>query len=91
MHYNDVIGTVGVSLILMAYILNVFSVITKNGVFFFVLNLIGAGLACYASVLIQYTPFIILEGVWALVSAVALVQYQRLGNKAKLWGRNIPP
>ena len=74
MNYNDIVGTVGVSLILLAYILNILSWIPKNGTFFFALNLLGASLACYASVLIHYTPFIILEGVWALVSAAALVR-----------------
>lgn len=72
MNYNDIVGTIGVSLILIAYILNILSWIPKNGLFFFILNLVGASLACYASVLIHYTPFIILEGVWALVSFIAL-------------------
>lgn len=74
MNYNDIIGTIGVSLILLAFVLNVFSVISNKGVFFLLLNLLGASLACYASVLINYTPFIILEGVWALVSLVGLVR-----------------
>lgn len=74
MNYNDIIGTIGVSLILLAFVLNVFSVISNKSVLFLLLNLFGAGLACYASVLINYTPFIILEGVWALVSLVGLVK-----------------
>jgi hypothetical protein len=74
MNYNDIIGTIGVSLILLAYVFNIFSRIPKNGIFFFILNFAGASLACYASVLIRYTPFIILEGVWALVSVVGLIQ-----------------
>lgn len=74
MNYNDIIGTIGVSLILLAFVLNVFSVISNKGGFFLMLNLLGASLACYASVLINYTPFIILEGVWALVSLVGLTR-----------------
>jgi hypothetical protein len=38
------------------------------------LNCIGAGLACYASWLIDYYPFVVLEGVWMLVSLFALLQ-----------------
>jgi hypothetical protein len=38
------------------------------------LNVIGAGLACYSSYLISFVPFIILEGVWFLVSAIALIK-----------------
>jgi hypothetical protein len=74
MHYNDIIGTIGVSLILMAYFLNVFSFIRNNGRLFFMMNIVGAGMACYASVLIQYMPFVILEGTWALVSVIAFIK-----------------
>ena len=72
MQYNDVIGTMGVGLILLAYFFNIFSLIPKEGRLFFVLNITGAALACYASVLINYLPFIILEGVWCVVSIAGL-------------------
>ncbi|MFI0428190.1 hypothetical protein [Mariniflexile sp. HMF6888] len=68
MQYNDVIGTIGVGLILIAYFLNIRALIPKNGILYFILNIIGASLACYASVLINYTPFVILEATWVLVS-----------------------
>lgn len=74
MHYNDIIGTVGVGLILLAYFLNTFSLVPKDGKLFFAMNIIGAGLACYASVLINYVPFIILEGVWCIVSVAGFVR-----------------
>ena len=74
MNYNDIIGTIGVGMILLAYFLNTFSFIPKEGKLFFVLNIIGAALACYASYLIQYLPFIVLEAVWTLVSAAGLLQ-----------------
>ena len=68
MSYNDVVGAVGVGIILAAYFLNTFLFITKDGKLFFGMNIVGAALACYASVLIYYLPFIILEAVWCLVS-----------------------
>jgi hypothetical protein len=34
----------------------------------------GSGLACYASLLINYVPFIILEGVWCAVSIAGLIK-----------------
>ncbi len=74
MNYNDIIGTIGVGLILIAYFLNTFSLIQKDGNLFFLMNIVGAGLACYASFLIHYVPFIILEGVWCLVSCVGLAK-----------------
>jgi hypothetical protein len=74
MQYDDIIGTIGVGMILLAYILNIFSWIKKEGRLFFVMNIMGAGLACYASVLINYVPFMILEGVWCVVSIAGLVK-----------------
>lgn len=74
MNYNDIIGSIGVGIILIAYFLNIFSFIPKEGKFYFILNIIGASIACYASTLINYVPFIILEGTWGIVSLLGLVQ-----------------
>ncbi len=78
MNYNDIIGSIGVGLILIAYFLNTESLIEKNGKLYFVLNCIGAGLACYASLLINYWPFVILEGTWVLVSIYGLMKSMRV-------------
>ena len=43
------------------------------------MNIAGAGLACYASYLIRYLPFVILEATWMMVSLLALVKM--LGEK----------
>ena len=71
----DWIGFAGVFLILLAYILNIAGKITNKNLGFILLNLIGACLACLASVLMKYLPFIILEGVWALASLFSLYQF----------------
>jgi hypothetical protein len=41
------------------------------------LNFTGASMACLASVLINYMPFVILEGTWTVVSLFALINYSR--------------
>ncbi len=74
MNYNDIIGTIGVGLILLAYFLNTFSMVPKDSHLFFIMNIIGAALACYASFLIHYLPFMILEGTWTLVSIIGLLR-----------------
>ena len=74
MSYNDIVGTIGVGIILIAYFMNIFSFIKKDGVLFYLMNIIGASLACYASILINYLPFIILEATWAMVSVLGLVR-----------------
>jgi hypothetical protein len=70
----DWIGSFGVFLILFAYFLNVTGRLKSKGALFLTMNLVGAALACLASVLLDYLPFIILEATWALVSAVALIK-----------------
>ncbi|MEC4003385.1 hypothetical protein OX283_001845 [Flavobacterium sp. SUN052] len=74
MNFKDLIGTIGVGIILIAYFLNMFSIIKKDGILYLILNIIGAGIACFASVLIHYMPFIILEGAWVLVSIIGLIK-----------------
>ena len=74
MTFNDVIGTIGVGIILIAYFLNNFSLIKTNGNLYFVLNIVGACIACYTSLLINYIPFVILEGTWAFISVISLVK-----------------
>ena len=75
MSSTDLTGTIGVSLLLIAFLLNLFFRVSKDGLLYLSLNVLGAGIACLASVLLVYWPFIILEGVWALVSAFAILQF----------------
>ena len=77
MTMTDIIGTVGVGLILLAYFANIMGWISGNGKLFFLLNIAGAGLACYASWLINYWPFVVLEGTWLLVSVFGLFKTQK--------------
>jgi hypothetical protein len=84
MNTTDWLGFTGVFLILLAYILNEFGKTTTKSLLFILLNLIGASIACLASVLLNYLPFIILEGVWALVSFISLLKYLQFStNKIK--------
>ena len=75
MNIIDWTGFVGVSLILIAYFLNLKNILPTSALSYILLNLIGAILACLASVLMEYIPFIILEGVWTIVSLDALRKY----------------
>ena len=77
MNTVDWLGFVGVFQILLAYVLNIFGKLEKNDLTFILLNLIGASLACLASIIMKYMPFIILEGVWAFVSLIALLKYKK--------------
>ncbi len=78
MTYNDLIGTIGVGLILFAYFLNTARLLNSDSKLFYLINIIGALLACYASYLISYLPFVILEGTWALVSIYGLMKTMKI-------------
>ena len=78
MNTIDWLGFIGVFLILLAYILNEIGKITNKSLSFILLNLIGASIACLASVLLNYMPFIILEGIWAFVSLNSLIKYIKI-------------
>ena len=77
MNITDWIGIIGVFQILLAYFLNLVGKINSTDLSFILLNLIGALMASIASVLINYMPFVILEGIWAIISFVALLKYKK--------------
>jgi membrane associated rhomboid family serine protease len=68
------IGSLGVALLLLAFLLNLVRVLSTESYPYTALNLAGASLAGYASYLIGFVPFVILEGTWAGVAAVALAR-----------------
>ena len=70
----NLIGTAGVALLLAAFLLNLLKRLRADGVAYSVLNLLGAALACYSSYLIDFLPFVVLEGVWAAAAAFALAR-----------------
>ena len=74
MSYNDWIGTIGVGLVLLAYFFNTMKIIPENGKLFFLLNVIGGAMSCYAALLIIFWPFVILEAIWTVVSIYGLLK-----------------
>ena len=69
-----VIGLIGVSLLLLAFFLNLFKFLRSESYLYMVLNLVGGTLACYSSYLINFMPFVLLEGTWAVVAAVGVAR-----------------
>lgn len=74
MDLATVIGMLGVSGILIAYFLNLFHHITQDSFSYISMNIVGSGLACLSSIMIDSLPFTILEGTWCLVSVFALAK-----------------
>jgi hypothetical protein len=74
MDFSTIMGAMGVTLLLIAFFLNLFKYISQEHTLYILMNIVGAGLSCYASVLIHYMPFVILEGTWSLVAVAAFVK-----------------
>jgi hypothetical protein len=70
----DLIGSAGVFLLLLAFLLNLLRKIPATGYPYILMNFAGAFLAAYASYLLRFWPFVILEGTWSLVSLVKLIR-----------------
>ncbi len=77
MDTSTLIGSLGVALLLIAFFLNLIKRLPQDSMGYIVLNIVGAGLACYASWLIGFLPFVVLEGTWSLVALVALFRQFR--------------
>jgi hypothetical protein len=74
MNPSEIIGSIGVAVLLVAFFLNLFQFLPEKSRPYAFMNLIGAALSCYASWMIHFVPFVVLEGTWALVAAAALVR-----------------
>ena len=70
--FTEIVGSIGVFLLLIAVVMNLVGALGAGSLAYVSLNLIGAGLACYASWLLDFFPFVVLEGTWAVVAALAL-------------------
>jgi hypothetical protein len=77
MSLSTLIGSLGVALLLIAFFLNLFKYTSPDSRYYIILNILGAGLSGYASALIHFMPFVILESVWCLVALLALVRKGR--------------
>jgi len=74
MSFTESLGSYGVSILLIAFVLNLLKIIRTDSIIYGLLNFAGAAIACYASYLIPYFPFVILEGLWTILSLVAVVK-----------------
>ena len=68
------IGFTGVGLLLLAFVLNLAKILKAEGIPYLALNLVGAGLACASSWMIDFMPFVILEATWTGATLVALIR-----------------
>jgi hypothetical protein len=72
MSTGELLGTIGVTMLLLAFALNLVKKMESNSLPYLLLNIVGAALAGLSSYLISFWPFVVLEGVWTISSVVML-------------------
>lgn len=77
MKISDIIASLGVVILLIAFLLNLYKKLPAESKTYALLNFIGAGTCGFASYMISFYPFVILEGIWAFVALVSLFKVPR--------------
>lgn len=75
MTLSDFIGTLGVSILLIAFVLNQRRTISEHSRSFLAMNLVGALMCAYSAWLVRFMPFFVLETVWGMVAAWGLARW----------------
>lgn len=81
MSTSDWIATIGVSILLIGFGLNLLKIITSDSYLYLSFNFFGSFLAGVSAVMIHLVPFIVLEAVWAIVSLFGIIK--KISDNAK--------
>ncbi len=68
-----VFGSIGVGMLLLAFILNLLRVLSERSLAYLLMNCVGAGLACVYAWQSGSIPFVILEAVWGLTALAKMI------------------
>ncbi len=79
----NLFSSLGVSLILLAFLGSSFNKINQTSLSYWLLNLGGGILATTGAVLMASVPFVVLEAVWTVASVVGLAKHLRSGASKK--------
>ena len=77
MRESEIIGSIGVALLLIAFFMNLFGMLSSDSRAYQAMNAVGAAVSCYASYLIGFAPFVVLEAIWCAAAVAAMVRGSR--------------
>jgi hypothetical protein len=73
--YHDIIGSIGVALILLCYFLIQIGKISAENIWYSVLNLIGASMILFSLYYEFNFASVLIEGFWVLISIIGIVRF----------------
>jgi len=68
------INGIGVTMILLAFVLLTLKKLSADSIVYKLLNFIGAGLACIGAWMVGVKAFVILEATWSLVALYSILK-----------------
>ena len=74
---SDIIASIGVIILLIAFLLNLYKKIPANSKIYTFMNFLGAAICGFSSYLISFYPFVVLESIWAIFALVSLIMVSR--------------
>jgi hypothetical protein len=77
MKLSDIIASVGVIILLIAFLLNLYKKISANSRLYCGMNFIGAAMCGASSYMISFYPFVALESIWAGFALVSFLKVPR--------------
>lgn len=83
MSLSDILASAGVSLLLIAFYLNLKKLMPTESKWYSAINLTGAILCGYSSYIIHFYPFVFLNSVWAMVAIISIFRYVPRGTNIK--------
>jgi hypothetical protein len=74
MKTSDILASIGVIVLLVAFVLNLYKLKSPESKTYTLLNFAGAALCCYSSYLIRFYPFVVLEAIWATFALISFIK-----------------
>lgn len=74
---SDIIASIGVIILLIAFLLNLYKKLSANSRAYTFMNFLGAAICGFSSYLISFYPFVVLEGIWSLVALASFIKVSR--------------
>jgi lipid-A-disaccharide synthase-like uncharacterized protein len=76
-----IIGIIGMVIILTAFVLNLFKIVTQSTITYCVMNIIGSAFLLYYAIVGDSLPFIVLQIVWIIFSAYKIILIVKKNEK----------